>query len=108
MRKPKTPVRRAVKAVTRGDACSPPCVVCLLVRGSNAKKETVPKPVQNDLVKFNDLMDENRRLRRDARLYRKLLRALSAWLKLTGRDLELDLTAAKNIDAALAPRRRKK
>ena len=68
----------------------------------------VRKPVQNDLAKFNDLMDENRRLRRDARLYRKMLRTLSAWLKLTDRDLELDLTAAKHIDAALAPRRRKK
>ena len=52
--------------------------------------------------------DEVRRLRRDARLYRKLLRSLSVWLKMTERNLELDLTAAENIDAALAPRRRKK
>ena len=98
MRKPKTPVRRAVKAVTRGDACSPPCVVCLLVRGSNAKKETVPKPVQNDLVKFNDLMDEIAHLRGEVRRLRRALRTIAGYVPYP-EDI---------AEAALAPRRRKK
>ena len=80
--------------------------------------------MQNDLAKFNDLMDENLRLRGEVRRYRRVLRAIERH-ELAGfcdyhEGGKLDPTCIErrgdhidNCDpclarAALAPRRRKK
>ena len=59
------------------------------------------KPVQNDLAKFNDLMDENRRLRGEVRRLRRVIRDVRK-CGCAGIGCHAEL------GAALAPRRRKK
>lgn len=80
----------------------------------------MPKPVQNDLAKFNDLMDENRRLRGEVRRLRRVIRTPSvlgefATCRYCGAGVRMpcDSRRIKHFPwciagAALAPRRRKK
>lgn len=66
----------------------------------------MPKPVQNDLAKFNDLMDENRRLRGEVRRLRRVARKVASELRKS--VFSMDQALAGMLEAALAPRRRKK